>query len=1156
MNQLFKIKGFLPYILVVFINAFVDLGHKIVIQNTIFKTWDGEVQVILTAIVNGLILLPFILLFSPSGFLADRFPKEKVMRYGALAAVAGTTLITLSYWMGWFWMAFGLTLLLAIQSAIYSPAKYGYIRELLGDERLAQGNAQVQAVTIVSILSGTFVFSALFEQFYQSGFSSTAEIMQAIMPLGYILIALSALEWLICWYLPKRYAGDAAKRFTLDAYLKGSYLRRNIVAIRSKKAIWLSIVGLSMFWAVSQVVLATFPAFAKETLLETNTLVIQGLLAVSGIGIVIGSVVAGRASPSHIELGLVPVGAVGIAASLLLLPQLESAGSIAALFLLLGVCGGFFIVPLNALIQYSAGQKRLGTVLAGNNWIQNIAMLGFLGLAVAFSLQGLDSRGLLYLLALTAIGGAIYTIYQLPQSLVRIVAGVILKRHYRVTVSGLDNLPKEGGVLLLGNHISWIDWAMVQIACPRSVRFVMLRRYYDVWYLKPFLKFFGAIPISPGRSRDALASVNQCLQNGEVVCLFPEGAISRTGHLGEFRSGYERAVEGLDSGDVKIVPFYLRGLWGSRLSRSHSEKLRENTREGFKRGVIVAFGEPLAVETKAQQLKQKVLELSITAWEGYTAQLDPLPLAWLKEAKRKPAAVSLIDSTGAQYSNIRVVAGTTAIAQAMRRISPRKTEHQVGLVLPSSAGGVMANLAVMLNGQTAVNLNFTAGVDAVQAAIRAGEIKTVYTSARFAKKLAAKGIELEAMLSGTRVVYLEELKDRMSSARLLGHLLSARLLPAAWLYRLHGRAVESDSPAQILFSSGSEGTPKGVVLTHRNLMGNIKQISDVLNTRREDVMMATLPLFHSFGLTVNSLLPMVEGIPAVCHPDPTDVLNIAKAISQYRGSILCGTATFLRLYTRNRKVQPMMLDSLRIVVAGAEKLTGDVRDAFELKFKKTIYEGYGATETAPVASVNIPDAIDPGSWKVQQGQKQGTVGLPLPGSCFRIVDPATYETLPVGEDGLILISGGQVMLGYLKNEEKTSDAIIELDGRRWYKTGDKGHVDEDGFLTIVDRYSRFAKIGGEMISLGAVEAVVREVVGEFMKGDEIEFAATNVKDDKKGERVVLLITPGADAATLRQRLIDRGTNPLMIPSEIIEVEALPKLGSGKIDFAGLKRLAA
>ncbi|TCK04079.1 acyl-[ACP]--phospholipid O-acyltransferase [Marinobacterium mangrovicola] len=1145
MNQLLKVKGFIAYLLVVFLNAFVDLGHKIVIQNTIFKTWDGDLQVILTAVINGLILLPFILLFSPSGFLSDRFPKPSVMRYGALAAVGGTALIGLSYLAGWFWVAFGLTLLLSIQSAIYSPAKYGYIRELLGDERLAQGNALVQATTIISILGGTFAFSALFEHFYQPDFSSTTEVMHAIAPLGLVLVALSFVEWILAGRLPRREAGEPTKTFSFKTYMTGGYLRGNIGAIRGSRAIWLSIVGLAMFWAISQVVLAAFPAYAKEVLAETNTLVIQGLLAVSGIGILIGSVAAGRASRAHIELGLVPLGAIGIALCLMLMPVSESLFSLAALLLLLGVCGGLFIVPLNALIQYTAHSSKLGTVLAGNNWIQNLAMLGFLALTVVFSLVGFSSRGLFYLLAITAIAGAAYTFYCLPHSLVRIFAGVILKRSYRVSVSGLENLPKRGGVLLLGNHISWIDWAIVQIACPRPVRFVMLRSIYETWYLKPFLKFFGAIPISAGNSQGALASVNECLKNGEVVCLFPEGAISRTGHLGMFRNGYEKAVEDVEEG--VIVPFYLRGLWGSRLSRSNSEKLRENTQDGFKRNVIVALGQPLPLETKADALKQKVFELSVNGWEDYTASLEPLPLAWLKQAKRHPRAVSLIDTMGdAQFSNARVIAGTTAMARSMKKIC---REQNVGLLLPSSAAGIMANLAVMLNGQTAVNLNFTAGVESVQAAIRSASIDTVYTSARFMKKLKTRGLDMDAMLAGTKIVYLEDVRAKMTKTRLLGHLIGAYVLPASLLCRLYGRGVKLESPAQILFSSGSEGTPKGVVLTHRNLMGNIKQISDVLNTRNDDAMMACLPLFHSFGLTVNSLLPMVEGIPAVCHPDPTDALNIAKAIYRYKVSILCGTATFLRLYTRNRKVVPEMLEPLRVIVAGAEKLSAEVRDSFELKFKKTIFEGYGATETAPVASVNVPDVMDPNTWKLQAGQKKGSVGLPLPGSCFRIVDPESLETLPTGEDGLILVSGGQVMQGYLNDPEKTDDAIVELDGRRWYRTGDKGHLDTDGFLTIVDRYSRFAKIGGEMISLGAVEAAVAGVVDS----EAVEFAATNIKDDKKGEKVVLLVTGAADE--VRQKMIDAGVNPLMIPAEVIAVEELPKLGSGKIDYKGLKQRA-
>ena len=289
----------------------------------------------------------------------------------------------------------------------------------------------------------------------------------------------------------------------------------------------------------------------------------------------------------------------------------------------------------------------------------------------------------------------------------------------------------------------------------------------------------------------------------------------------------------------------------------------------------------------------------------------------------------------------------------------------------------------------------------------------------------------------------------------------------------------------------------------------------------------------------------------VCHPDPTDVLSVAKAIARHRATVLCGTSTFLRLYTRNHKVHPLMLQSLRLVVAGAEKLAPDVRDAVHLKFRCHVYDGYGATETTPVASVNMPDQLDDRYWHVQSGQKAGTVGMPLPGSAFRVVDPDTFEALPTGMDGLILIAGTQVMLGYLNEPEKTAKALVMLDGWRWYKTGDKGHLDDDGFLTIVDRYSRFAKTGGEMISLASVENMVKRVV----MLEDMACLAVNVPDGKKGERIVLLYTGAIEPDDVRRALLSSNVLALMLPAEYIQLDTLPVLGSGKADMVSARKIA-
>jgi len=540
--------------------------------------------------------------------------------------------------------------------------------------------------------------------------------------------------------------------------------------------------------------------------------------------------------------------------------------------------------------------------------------------------------------------------------------------------------------------------------------------------------------------------------------------------------------------------------------------------------------------------------LSETSWQGYAATLAPIPLEWLRTAKQQGNSLSIADtSPEVTFSGYRLIASVLAFSRLIKKRSP---EQNIGLLIPTSSAAILTNLAVWLLGKTVVNLNFTASLASLQASIDKAEIQTIYTSRRFIGKLQNKGIDLEPLLAKQHVYFLEDLKEEVSALGKIGFMLTAITLPASLIYRLFGTRVATTEPAAILFSSGSEGTPKGIVLSHKNLVGNTRQVADVLDTENDDVIMNTLPVFHAFGLCVTSLMPVLEGIPTICHPDPTDTLNIAKGIARFNATLFCGTSTFLSMFNRNQRVLPIMLDSIRLVVAGAEKLSGDVRDAFKLKFNKQIYEGYGATETSPVASVNIPDCIDTRDWHFQPGNKPGTVGLPLPGSSFRIVDPESNQPLQVFEDGMILVSGIQVMSGYLGDPEKTAQAIIELDGKRWYVTGDKGHLDQDGYLTIVDRYSRFAKIGGEMVSLGAIEESIRKRLTQ-----DTEILTTSIPHDKKGERIVLLYAGEISEAQLKNCIEQSGLNSLMRPSRLIKVESIPKLGTGKSDLSRARQIA-
>ncbi len=1148
MGRLFRIGGFLPYIGMIFLNAFVDLGHKIVIQNTVFKTYDGDAQIALTALVNALILIPFVLLFSPSGFLADRFPKPRVMRVSAWVEVAIALGITACYYLGLFWPAFWLTFALAVQAAFYSPAKYGYIKELVGKEPLASANGWVQATTTTAILAGIFFFSVLFEgRLAGAAYQTPGEVMHLIAPLGWVLVLCALVETLLAYRLPLT-EPPQPMRFDWGRYARGRYLHDNLKAAWDNRVIWLSIIGLSVFWSISQVILAVFPAFAKETLGETDTVVVQGLLAVSGLGTILGSIVAGRVSRNYIETALIPVGAIGIALGLILLPELESRLLHGLNFFMIGFLAGFFLVPLNALIQFNAGESGLGRVLAANNFIQNLWMLAFLGLTVAAAQLQIGGQAMMIALAVVAVIGAVYTIWQLPQSLVRFVVLRAIAIRYRLRVIGLKNLPAQGGVLLLGNHISWLDWAMVQMASPRPVRFVMEREIYERWYLKGFLDFFGVVPISRGSSRHAIGAVARLLEQGEVVCIFPEGTISKNGQLAEFKRGYELAVRQVAEGSgALIVPFYMRGLWGTVFSYA-SQRLRETRADGGVRDIVVAFGAALPLSAEAERVKQAVFELSVSSWGAYVHSLPSLPVAWLRRARRDLGRVTVIESSGVRLSNRRLSTAVLLFTGRVRRLVP---EDALGILLPAGSACMIANLAALMAGKRVVNLNYTASPEAVRAAVEKAGIRHVLTADRFLKRLAGRGIDLSPALGDVTLHPMEDLRAGIGRVAGLAMLLAVSLLPTRVLLALFGERTDPGDTAAILFSSGSEGSPKGVELTHRNIMANIRQIADMLNPEADDAIMANLPPFHAFGLTVTGFLPLIEGITMVCHPDPTDAVGTAKAIARFRATVLLSTSTFLRLYTKNRKVLPLMLDSLRLVVAGAERLAPDVREAFTLKFQRPIYEGYGATETTPVASVNVPDTLDTENWKTQTGSRPGTVGLPLPGTSFRVVDPLTLETLPPDTDGLILIGGVQVMKGYLGDPERTAAAVTELDGMRWYKTGDKGHLDPDGFLTIVDRYSRFAKIGGEMISLGAVEEQVRRVLSQ----PELEVAAVNLPDEKKGERILLLAAADLDAEALRRALLAEGVNPLSIPAQVVRVEAVPKLGSGKTDFGAARQLA-
>jgi len=539
---------------------------------------------------------------------------------------------------------------------------------------------------------------------------------------------------------------------------------------------------------------------------------------------------------------------------------------------------------------------------------------------------------------------------------------------------------------------------------------------------------------------------------------------------------------------------------------------------------------------------------SFEDWQSYPSTLDPIHVAWLKQAKKSKTAFAVADIEGIEISHKKFLTGVLLFAKKIAAYSP---EQNIGLLLPSSGGGAIASMAILSLGKTLVNLNFTAGKKALQSAAMQAEVKHIYTSRKFLDKMSEKGIKLESFFPSSKLLMLEDIKEEISTLSRLGTLLKAVLMPVSLIQKIYFRDVSMDDTAAILFSSGSEGSPKGVELSHSNIAANAKQAAIELGAVSSDVIMSTLPTFHAFGFAITTLMPLAEGIPIVCHPDPKDVAIISSGIKKYSGTILVGTPTFLRMYTISKKVDAESMSSLRLVVAGAEKLRSEVRDGFESKFNMPVYEGYGTTETSPGASVNLPDIMSDDSQLTKLRNRPGTVGRAFSGTEFRIVDPDSLKLLPTGEDGLILIGGPQIMKGYLKMPEKTAEVIEIIDSYRWYRSGDKGHLDDDGFLTIVDRYSRFAKIGGEMISLTTVE----EEILDAYNNANLEIAATCLPDQRKGEKIVLLATAEINKDELKILLTKAKINPLHHPAKVLIVEEIPKLGSGKTDFGATKKIA-
>jgi acyl-[acyl-carrier-protein]-phospholipid O-acyltransferase/long-chain-fatty-acid--[acyl-carrier-protein] ligase len=481
-----------------------------------------------------------------------------------------------------------------------------------------------------------------------------------------------------------------------------------------------------------------------------------------------------------------------------------------------------------------------------------------------------------------------------------------------------------------------------------------------------------------------------------------------------------------------------------------------------------------------------------------------------------------------------------AVFLARRLRSLWRDQKMVGILLPPSIPGALVNWAALLLGKVPINLNYTSSNESILSCAQQCELKTVVTSRQFLEKVPAQ--------SPGEAIYAEDLALNPRFFEKIAAFLAAKFFPTRLLETFLGvsKPPSLDDTATIIFSSGSTGEPKGVVLSHFNLASNVEQLEQVFHLHDGDRILGILPFFHSFGFTGTLCLPPLAGMGVVFHVSPLDAQAIGALVSKYSVTMLLSTPTFLNTYAR--RCPPEVFGSLRIVMAGAEKLPDRIAQTFEDHFGIRPLEGYGCTECSPVVAVNTYDFR--AAYFRQVGAKRGTIGHPLPGIGVHIMDPESGEKLPVDKPGLLLVRGPNVMVGYLNRPEKTAEVL--KDG--WYNTGDIATVDEDGFLRITDRLSRFSKIGGEMVPHIRVEETLHELIG----ADGQVLAVTAIPDEKKGERLVVIQTLKDEALKDLLEKLAKSDLPALWkprPDQFIYVEKLPYLGTGKLDLRKLREIA-
>ncbi|MGC2087457.1 MAG: acyl-[ACP]--phospholipid O-acyltransferase [Bradyrhizobium sp.] len=1120
-NQLLSSRRFAPLFWAQFCSA---LNDNVLKNALVIMLLYGSVAIhgdALVTVAGAVFIFPFFILSGLGGEMADKYVKGVVARRLKFAEIFAAIFAALGFFMHSVPLLFVALAIFGIVAALFGPVKYAMLPDQLTVGELATGNALVEGATFMAILIGTIAGGQLVSETTHMGFVSMA------------VVGLALLSWGSASRIPHTAPSAPELPITRNPWTSTTHLLK---ALYAEPRLWDGMIIVSWFWLAGAVVLSLLPALVKGVVGGTEG-VVTLCLAVFAIGIAIGSLFAAQLSHVRPNLALVPIGAIvmgvvgldlawaiGTTATGTGITPGAFVSSWVGLHLLIDFAlfafgGGLFVVPSFAAVQAWSEPSERARVIAAGNILQAAFMV--VGSLVVAGLQaaGLSVAWIFFGLALASFGSVWFVLNKWGREGVRDFGSMLFRALFRTEVRGLENLPPAGTRMLIApNHVSLIDGPLLHAVLPIDATFAVDTGISKAWWAKIFLKMVRHITIDPTKPLGARDLI-KLVAASEPVVIFPEGRITVSGSLMKVYDGTAMIA---DKADAVVVPVRIEGAQRSHLSYLKNGEIK---RSWFPK-VTVTILPPVKLDVDAS-LKGKtrrnaagaaLQDVMIEALVK-NAMLDQTLFEALAHAyrDRDTGKVLIEDPLGTKLTYRKLLLGAQVLSRKLEEGTA--AGENIGVLLPNSAGVAVVFMALQSIGRVPAMLNFSAGPVNVLAAMKAAQVTTVLTSQAFIEK--GKLDRLMAAIEGqARVVYLEDVRATVTSVDKIKGLLDgiAPRVPRT-----------ANDPAVILFTSGSEGTPKGVVLSHRNILANAAQALARVDANANDKVFNVLPVFHSFGLTGGLMMPMLAGIPIYMYPSPLHYRIVPELIYQTGATILFGTDTFLTGYARSAHAYDFR--TLRLVIAGAEPVKDRTRAVYMERYGIRLLEGYGVTETAPVLAMNTPMA-----------NRVGTVGRMSP------LMEARLDPVPgIEEGGRLSVRGPNVMLGYLRAE---NPGVLEPLADGWHDTGDIVAIDAQGFIAIKGRAKRFAKIAGEMVSLSVVEAIA---AGLWPQAASV---AVSIPDPRKGERIVLLTTQkDAERSAMQRQAKVQGAPELAVPAAIIVVDKVPLLGSGKTDYVTAKTLA-